>query len=217
MTDFAELREPVEVYQAALGNLSPLVERLQSDAAILSWEKAALAALIQRELTPPYLRSVDAVYDKRTALMRNFLTDKKLGPTPSTRQLLERKMDQFFPFLRYFDRKHILMRGVLSYRKIMNAGRTSGPQKTLARDALERVTTDTNAELQQHGFDPVSEDTMNVKIRRGTKPILKSRMGLTHRSPSHDVSTAFLEWCYRHPDQVRQYWERKQATSSPLL
>lgn len=51
--DLADLREPVEVYEAAAGNGEPLAQRVESGAKMNGWERAALAAYLRGELVPP--------------------------------------------------------------------------------------------------------------------------------------------------------------------
>lgn len=53
--DFSDFREPVEVYQAAVGEPDQLAERLRSTAKLASWEREALALLVEGELKPPKL------------------------------------------------------------------------------------------------------------------------------------------------------------------
>lgn len=48
-----ELREPVEVYQAASGDPEPLAKRIESGAEMFDWERETLAAYLRGELVPP--------------------------------------------------------------------------------------------------------------------------------------------------------------------
>jgi hypothetical protein len=52
MTDFAEFHEPIEVYEAAVGEPARLIARLLSDKPIYKWERTAIASLIAGKLVP---------------------------------------------------------------------------------------------------------------------------------------------------------------------
>lgn len=51
--DIGQLREPIEVWRAAIGNTAPLAERLRAKETIFEFEREALALLISGELKPP--------------------------------------------------------------------------------------------------------------------------------------------------------------------
>lgn len=51
--DWREMREPVEVYLAAIGNTAPLEEKLKGEEKLTRWERDALACLIAGKLTRP--------------------------------------------------------------------------------------------------------------------------------------------------------------------
>ena len=51
--DLKELREPIEVYEAAAGNTEPLALRIESGAVMHDWEREALVAYLRGELVPP--------------------------------------------------------------------------------------------------------------------------------------------------------------------
>jgi hypothetical protein len=46
-------REPLEVYEAAIGNPEPLAKRIESGAEMTGWERVALVAFLRGELVPP--------------------------------------------------------------------------------------------------------------------------------------------------------------------
>jgi hypothetical protein len=70
MVDLAELREPEEVYLAAIGNREPLACRILDEKPFSNWERRALAAYLRGELKSPvrkrgqkqlpYLKGTDA-------------------------------------------------------------------------------------------------------------------------------------------------------------
>lgn len=51
--DFKDLREPVEVYQAAAGETEPLARRIESGEELNYWDRIALAAYLRGELVEP--------------------------------------------------------------------------------------------------------------------------------------------------------------------
>lgn len=48
-----DIYEPIEVYQAAIGDPEPLARRIESGVEMMSWEREALACLLRGELMPP--------------------------------------------------------------------------------------------------------------------------------------------------------------------
>ena len=51
-----KFREPIEVYEAALGNTEPLAKRIESGVEIYQYERDSIAAYIRGELVPPKLK-----------------------------------------------------------------------------------------------------------------------------------------------------------------
>lgn len=51
--NLSQLREPIEVYQAAAGDPEPLAKRIESGAEMYEWERDTLAAFLRGELVPP--------------------------------------------------------------------------------------------------------------------------------------------------------------------
>ena len=48
-----DIYEPVEVYQAAMGDPEPLARRIESGVEMKSWEREALVCFLRGELVPP--------------------------------------------------------------------------------------------------------------------------------------------------------------------
>lgn len=48
-----DIYEPVEVYQAAMGDPAPLARRIESGVEMKSWEREALACFLRGQLVPP--------------------------------------------------------------------------------------------------------------------------------------------------------------------
>lgn len=70
MASLNDLREPIEVYEAAAGDRGPLIEYLRSDRPIGSWMRDALAAYLSGELEPKLPRGRPKTETKVHKLMR---------------------------------------------------------------------------------------------------------------------------------------------------
>jgi hypothetical protein len=70
MASINDLREPFEVYEAAIGDRGPLVDYLRSDRPIGSWMRDALAAYLAGELEPKLPKGRPKRDTKVSKLMR---------------------------------------------------------------------------------------------------------------------------------------------------
>lgn len=83
MDFLSEHRDPREVYQAAMGDPSPLADRIRSGAAMNRREREALALLISGELRPP--KRPSARHRKATAEKLARFWQDPLTPRPKQR------------------------------------------------------------------------------------------------------------------------------------
>lgn len=75
MASINDLREPIEVYEAVVGNKGPLIEYLRSERPMGSWMRDALAAYLAGELEPKLPRGRPAKASKSAKLMHMAVMD----------------------------------------------------------------------------------------------------------------------------------------------
>ena len=190
--DFNTLREPFEVWRAALGDFEPLVERLRSGEPIHEIEREAIALLISGKLKPPLRRKAHNF----TRLHQSISSTEVKSMHYPEGNWVPVALDQ---------RKR---NAAALYRHIMR-------QLHKSKDAYRR-----SGEVMRYvaECDGLSLETVRDVVRRAqAKPAIKPEPDAPALTPEQskalirdDCLWSFENWCQIHWKDVQQFRARKR-------